>query len=207
LVSAVFRILILYLMTIDYFVDETFHLPANSSLETFYVFAVVGIERKKIKATRRALLGIANTNWWHSSKVIQTSNGRSRFKNIGRELGPHLMLEIFLSIPIARDDKSGEKTRNKLIKEIAKSISLRDRDSYISIEMRRSGGQLKLDRETIETIHMVRNKDFVRLQSPAQEPLLWLPDMLASSFRRRLLRENSDLLESFGKEVLVTFIR
>ena len=207
MVSDYFEILFLCVMTIDYFVDETFDVPANGSRGNFYVFAVVGIERQRIKATRRALLKITNTNWWHSSKAIQTSTGRSRLKTVGHELGAQLVLEIFMSTPIPQDDKSGEKTRKKLIQAIAQSISSRDPDSNISIEMRGSGGQLKRDRETIQAIQMGRNKDFVRLQSPAQETLLWLPDMLASSFRRRLLFEDSELLESFGKEVLVTLIR
>jgi hypothetical protein len=194
-------------MPLDFFIDETFHLPANGSGETFYVFAVVGLERSSVKTIRRRLLRMANTTWWHSSKIIQTSGGRTRFKRIGQELGRYLELEIFAMLPISPEDNSGEKARRRLIRYLTMHLASRDRHLSISFEMRKSGGQLKLDRDTIAAIHAEQNLPFIHLKSPAQEPMLWLPDMLASAFRKKLVTDSSDLLESFGKEVLVTFIR
>ncbi|MEO0313531.1 MAG: hypothetical protein RL140_761 [Actinomycetota bacterium] len=188
-------------MTLDYFVDETFHTPSNSGKTHFYVLALVGIERSQIKKLRRELKSIYAGTRWHSTEILARPNGRIKFLNLASRLGPFLELKIYVINPIPERDRTGELSRKYLIEHLIRAIQKADPESFVTFEQR-SGGQYVSDKKTLTNLN-VHGFNNWRVRSPADERLLWLPDTLATSYRRYLLNGDSGLMEGFNRIVTI----
>lgn len=193
------RRLIIVGMPFDYFVDETFHVPRSRGGPTFYVFAVVGVRRKKLASVTTQIHRRFQGKRWHSIEILARKNGLTKFHDFVSHFGPNINLQIFQLSPIDELDPTGELSRRKLIVEIVTRLSVGATSSYVIFE-KRAGGQLKLDKATLLILRLA-GYNRVRMKSPEDERILWLSDALAYAYRRYLVTGDSSLLNGFRNKV------
>ncbi len=184
-------------MPIDYFADETFHAPSNPGGSHFYVFALVGLERENLRHHREMLQSLVFRSKWHSSEMLGKQSGRDRFRKTVLHFSKFAHSYIFVVQQIPESDRTGEKTRRKLITFIVQNMLARDPKSFLIFENRGSLGQKNQDLETLRNTLSPQQRSQVRFQEPANEELLWLPDMLASAYRYHLTGKSDELFEMF----------
>lgn len=185
-------------MPIDYFVDETFHAPSNPGGSHFYAFALVGLERENLRHHGEKLQSLVVRPKWHSSEMLGKQSGRDRFRKTVLHFSKFAHLYIFVVERIPESDRTGEKTRSKLITFIVQNMLARDPKSFLIFENRGSLGQKNQDVETLRNTLSPQQRSQVRFQEPANEELLWLPDMLASAYRYHLTGKSNELFEMFA---------
>lgn len=184
-------------MPIDYFIDETFHAPSNPGGSHFYVFALVGLERENLRHYREELRRLVVRSRWHSSEMLGKQSGRDRFRKTVMYFSEFAHLHIFVVNQIPEADRTGENTRRKLITFIVRNMLTRDSESFLIFENRGSSGQKNQDLETLRGTLSLEQRSKVRFLEPANEELLWLPDMLASAYRYHLTGKSNELFEMF----------
>lgn len=190
-------------MPVDYFIDETFHLAQNSDRQTFYVFAVVGVDRRRLAELSNQMSGKYLGKRWHSIEILSRPNGLQKFQNFVSSFD-QLQLFIYQVSPLGISDRTGEDARRKLIFELVGRLPGTSSKSFAIFE-KRAGGQLRMDKESLSVL---RSQGFLnlRMKSPESEKILWLADALAYAYRRYFLTGDSSLLDSFPNHVSISTI-
>lgn len=193
-------------MPIDYFVDETFHAPSNPGDSHFYAFALVGLERDCLRLHRSMLQSLVSRSRWHSSEMLGKQSGRDKFRVTVLLFSKFAKQLVFVVDPIPQEDWTGENTRRKMITAIVRRMHSLDSESFLIFERRGSSGQKKLDLETLRCSLSPEQRSHVRFQDPANEVLLWLPDMLASAFRYKLIGKSNELFQMLVTEPEIIYL-
>ena len=190
-------------MPIDYFIDESFHAPANKGSTPFYIFALVGLERNFLRQARSQIKELVVRNKWHSAGMLGKPSGRKIFERTTSHFSPMARLVIFTVEPIPSNNSNAEGTRSKMMGKIVSFVLESDPNSFLIFEKRGSGGHQALDKKTLRTNLNDFELSRIRFEKPDREPLLWLPDMLASAYRQFMTKKATELLDAFSGPIEV----
>ncbi|MFT3887383.1 MAG: hypothetical protein QM713_04370 [Arachnia sp.] len=180
------------------YIDETYNL--DDRWAKFYVMTAVVVQADQRDLVRRALIARAGCGYWHTSEALRSSEGRRRAHDLLDYLG-HPEGSEFCVIAHARaieeHDTDGEQARAGCLTQILSRLSaLEDSVELFLLERRRGRRQSNQDAQTktdaVRAGHVPRHAQLLQL-SPGDEPLLWLPDLVCSAYRRQLTADDATL--------------
>jgi hypothetical protein len=192
------------------FLDESYQAPKDSShgQKTFYVLTAVLVEVFNMEELRDGLKQIASRNrsdgrtYWHTTEALL----EGRLDDIKDMLG-------FLSdgdeacvvthqVSVDDDDKDAERARLRCYHGLVKALSTKcdnwDPVRLFVLEERNEDHLMYTDdanhRGLVQGGHVPRHVELAQT-TPGCEPLLWLPDLVSSAYRRTLT--HTDVTSSF----------
>ena len=195
------------------FIDESYELGHRG---TFCVMAAVVAPKARLDDLRAAVHTVVGGSYWHTTEALRTPPGQQRALDLAelmaRVVGGCLLVHRRWVDP---GDSSGDRARRQclevlvhtlcagrpplagattlLILEQRNTRRARAYDALIVREMRKAG---TIDRQT----RLVQ-------ASPADEHLLWLPDLACSAFRRVIVRRDRRLIDPLRAVTHVVGVR
>lgn len=182
------------------FIDESYYAPSSGKGRTFYITAAVVVPVEGLESLRGDLIEVARTGYWHTAEAAQNSDGRLDILSMGQILRGKSKLICWLYEPLEQSDREGEAARakslrhgiNELVRKFLPSAGL------IIYESRQKGYQENADHRLIREMRAAGKLDRyfkIHAESPANEPLLWSPDLVAWSFRQEFLGRTSEYFD------------
>ena len=185
------------------FLDETYDGKSRTNTPAFYIVSGALIKAEHLARTRQDIQEIVGSNYWHSTEAMQTSQGKSTAVELLKYCS-EVKDTYFISHKIHINHKHLEHARRDCIKALLKECQREVSGlKAIIIEAQQKRSFDDWDRSTVR--QMKQNKELPRETafmsvSPYQEPLLWLPDLVALSYRRSLT--HSDTTSHYYKQYL-----
>jgi hypothetical protein len=178
------------------FIDESYYAPSSGTGKTFYITAAVVVATNELENLRNDLGAVAQTGYWHTSEAARHSDGRADIIKLSKALTNRAKAICWIYEPIEKSDREGEGARarslrygiNELVRKFLPAGGL------IVYESRQRGYQEKADQRLIGEMRSMGKLDryfMVHAESPANEPLLWAPDLVAWSYRQEFLGRSS----------------
>lgn len=183
------------------YLDETFHHGAAGA-DCFYVFTAVVVERAEMVDLRGELETIAGGSFWHTSDELLTEEGRKKAARMLDFLGkgPEVCV-ISHHTRVADGDEDLEGARRACLRGLAGKLSagtdpVGGRIDLMVLEERNPRNLSNLDRKNITVMRregLIHRSMLAVLISPKFEHLLWLPDLVASAYRRTFTHADDSL--------------
>lgn len=190
------------------YVDESLRGPQESG-KHFYILTAVVVAAEEREPLRTGIEEIVGGNFWHTSDELLTASGFSRAKKLLKYLGQgEETAAISVNTKIESSDTELEDARahcmSVLLPALERGSSRREPTSLVILERRRDRRQQNRDSKTHRDL--VTDKSISRhlrliQASPADEHLLWLPDLVSSAVRRKLVSNSDDLLSIIVSQI------
>lgn len=189
------------------FIDETYNAPDEGMEHTFYTICGVLITCENLPPTREELCEIVEKNYWHTTDELRTSTGKATVVDL-LEFCHEVDDLYFLAhkSPIT-EDMSTEDARQEclrgLFSHIGNTPELQSNTPLIVMEKRQDHAHDDADRALIKKLRQEKIIDRhtqVVITSPQDECLLWLPDLVAMAFRRKITHKD-DTAQYFDKYI------
>lgn len=195
------------------FVDEAFRGFERAGEHPFYVATAVVVERDDMEPVRKDLLELAGDSYWHTSEALRTEDGRRRASEMlaylaeGRE-----PCVVASTVTIDPDDRSLERARSSCLGALACSLSAGIEEVTPSVDVfvieKRNTEELnKADKNTHSSLisngELPRHHRLVQA-SPADDRLLWLPDVVSSAVRRSMAFADNVMYDQISDRI--TFV-
>lgn len=171
------------------YIDETYSTQGDANTPPYYIICGVLIRSKHLTQTRQDIQEIIGGRYWHTTEALQTPNGRETTEQL-LQYCSDIDDTYFISHRVSTDQTTIEQSRRACMKALLKHCQLKFPElKAVIIEARQTHRHNGKDRETIR--QMKRDKDLSRnvtlqIVSSAEEFLLWLPDLVAMTYRRRI---------------------
>lgn len=189
------------------FIDETMRSREERPEDLpFYLFTAVIVEPINFDQIRKDLFEISGSNYWHTTENLSTDSGRKKvfemlnYLNQGNEISV-----ISLYIGDALIPMTTKQQRNEALSKLFHKLFTIELINLAVLEKRNS---LTLIREDEKTLSVAKQRDLVPRSaqifqcSPAEERLLWLPDLVCSAKRQDLTRNDSRFLSVIQKKIV-----
>lgn len=191
--------------TLVAFIDKSYRAPAQALGRTsFYVLTAV-LFPHRLEEVRAALEAIAESSRWHTTDEAQSSAGQERITLMAAEVAACGAVVVAIQNPIPATDRNADQARRRcfevLLGDLCRTGSL-DPLGLVVFEQRRDTSQRRWDEETIRTL---RRQDkipqtlYVTAASPAEETLLWAPDVAAWALRRNHTHDDTTFIEPIAR--------
>jgi hypothetical protein len=179
------------------YIDESYYSPSSGAGKTFYITAAVVVSMDEIINLRRDLSALAKSGYWHTSEAARYSDGRSNIIKLNTALANRAKAICWIYEPLERSDREGEAARAKSLRHGINELVRKflPAGGLIVYESRQRGYQENADQRLIGEMRSLGKLDryfMVHAESPANEPLLWAPDLVAWSYRQEFLGRSSD---------------
>lgn len=192
------------------FLDESYQAPRDSSQGqmTFYVLTAVLVEVSDMEELRDGLKQIASRNrsdgraYWHTTEALHEERlddikDMLAFLSDGGEA-----CVVTHQVSVDADDKDAEIARLRcyygLVKALCTACDDWEAVRLFVLEERNEDHLMHTDdanhRALVQGGHIPRHVELVQT-TPGCEPLLWLPDVVCSAYRRTLT--HTDVTSSF----------
>lgn len=184
------------------FLDETYDLTGG---RPFYIMTAVVVDTDQITALRRELVdAVGESRYWHTTEALQTRAGYASAVGLCHLLGDENGSELCIITQhhyVDRTDSSGDRARAECLRGLSTALHRGDRPlrgsvSLVVLERRRDASQQNYDTKIVKDLRRdgLVSRGFTMAQaSPADEPLLWLPDLASMALRRRLTHRDPHL--------------
>ncbi|MGL5928848.1 MAG: hypothetical protein ACRCY8_07935 [Dermatophilaceae bacterium] len=193
------------------FVDETY--SAQPGHANFYVMSAVVVRAKERDGLREDLDNLVEEGYWHTSEALRTADGQDRtLRLLGCLDETYEACVIIHKTTVHTGDTDGESARQECLGRLLEALFRADSGTHdpvrlVVMEERRERRQNNNDRRTrAQLISSGRIDGTLRLLSvsPGADHLLWLPDLVCSAYRQKLLGRSSELLAQV--ELLTTVV-
>lgn len=192
------------------YLDETYRTPTDKPGENpFYVISAVVVRSEDRVGLAADLSHIVGANYWHTTEELKNEQGRMRVLELCKYLRegtePCLIACKIESFSAARGTE--ELRRICLLAMLGALWGGGDEWPPVELmilERRASANLVSADQHTMK---MARSNGLVGrsaqlLQvSPSVEPLFWLPDLVSSAVRQKLVHENGTYFDEFADQV------
>ncbi|MFM2023656.1 MAG: hypothetical protein RIR89_1048 [Actinomycetota bacterium] len=189
-----------------FYVDETFQLPEQDrDRKPFYALAAIGIPYEEEEPIRQFLKAIGHGEPIHGTELLRSDSGHKELLEISKRISHHC-IELVTSCPVAKNDRNGEKAREKLIKALSRHIIQHyPQTKQILFEQRLSGYTSEEDARTFKEVEKELKASGIDLAQAykTSEPLLWAADLLASSYRQMMTRAVDRYFDAWQAEVVI----
>ncbi len=189
-----------------FYVDETFKLPEQDrDRKPFYALAAIGIPYEEEEPIRQFLKARGHGDPLHGTELLRSDSGHKELMEISKRIS-HKCVELVTSCPVDRNDRNGEKAREKLIKALARHIIQHDpQTKQILFEQRLSGYPSEEDARTFKEVEKELKASGIDLEQAfkTSEPLLWAADLLATSYRQMMTRAIDRYFDAWQAEVVI----
>ncbi len=189
-----------------FYVDETFQLPEQDrDRKPFYALAAIGIPYEEEEPIRQFLKARGQGEPIHGTELLRSDSGHKELLEISKRISHHCV-EFVTSCPVAKNDRNGEKAREKLIKALSRHIIQHyPQTKQILFEQRLSGYTSEEDARTFKEVEKELKASGIDLAQAykTSEPLLWAADLLASSYRQMMTRAVDRYFDAWQAEVVI----
>lgn len=186
--------------------DESYSAPAEAGAgrPTFYVFSSVLVRVKDMDVLRGGLVDIAESDFWHTSDALKTEEGRTQTRTMLDYLAEGIEpCVITHRVSVDPEDSDAEDARKQCYQALAVALAAGRPGVWDPVDLlvleERSQSNLKnrdqaSHKELISTRQVPRQTRLLQT-SPACERLLWLPDLVASAYRRTITHNDRTLFD------------
>ncbi len=189
-----------------FYVDETFQLPEQDrDRKPFYALAAIGIPYEEEEPIRQFLKARGHGDPHHGTELLRSDAGHKELMEISKRIS-HKCIELVTSCPVDRNDRNGEKAREKLIKALARHIIQHyPQTKQILFEQRLSDYTSEEDARTFKEVEKELKASGIDLEQAykTSEPLLWAADLLATSYRQMMTRAIDRYFDAWQAEVVI----
>lgn len=194
------------------YLDESYYAPKQGKGQTFYIVSAVVVGRSKVGEVRATLLDLVGDDYWHTTTDARSLEGKETLRQSLDYLKAASKTLCWLSEPIDKSDREGEAARAAVHRAAVRELtrSYLPSAGMIVYEKRLSGYQANAD---ARVFNEMRNsgkvdRDFIiHPESPANELLLWAPDMVAWSYRQSFLDNDHAFFELLSESVHVQVVK
>ncbi len=183
------------------FLDESFELDVDR--QTFYLLAAVVAHRDDLDGLREGLRHEVGANYWHTTESILTDEGQKVAVRIASFLGDEGGAEtciVSCTMPVNTD---GDAARRTCFEQLAAALChgidpLPGPVHLMVLEQRQTRHERSFDEKVVKELRVnsvICRRCQLKQASPRDEPLLWLPDLVASAVRRKMTHRETKLLE------------
>lgn len=184
------------------FIDESYLEPSRAlgGGNTIYVVSAVLVPRARIRATRDKLVELTATGHWHTTERFRNPEGKEDILRMARYIARASATVVAVKAPLDAKDKGGEAARRACFEALVARLvggNLLDSNGLLVYEQRREAAQRKVDQATFRRLRSdgtIPDSFFVYEGSPAGEPLLWAPDVMAWATRRSIALDDHQWL-------------
>lgn len=183
------------------YLDESYSVdPAHP--HKFYIMSAVVVEPDQRDLLRSEIVAAAGSSWWHTTDALRSEDGRLRTHAMLTALADPAGTEwcvIAHRRAIEPGDVDGEEARaaalTALLAHLATGSSpVGDPVSLFVLERRRERRQANRDARTKAQAvadGVISARTSLLQVTPAEEQLLWLPDVVCSAYRQQVVRGDS----------------
>lgn len=180
------------------YLDETYNVSEKHK-ELYYVVAAVIVSPEERDILRAGIENIAEDNYWHTTESRRTHQGQQKIKEMLEYLADG-QEKVILSVhaKLQPGDKDGEKTRAKTLTLLLQELYNNHGVELCVLEKRRQNTEQRTDAHTKTTAvnkRIIPQSAFMIQETPSNEHLLWLPDLVASAYRQKLIGRSSQEFE------------
>lgn len=185
------------------FVDETYSVETHRTAR-FYVMSAVLVARTELRSLREALDEAVPSGWWHTTQELRKKN-LAGARELLELLDPDREVCVIThQMQVDPTDKTGEEARKTCLQSLLTSLYRGTGGHHLPVrlvvmEERNERSLNSRDRHTVADVKssgQVGTDLHVVATSPAAEHLLWVPDLVCSAYRRKLLSGRQDLYEA-----------
>lgn len=171
------------------YIDETYNKQGDDKRPPYYIIGGALIQARHLDATRKELREIVDGDYWHATEALQTTNGRETTEQL-LQYCANVDDTYFISHQAPIKQGTMEQARRSCMKALLRRCQqefpmLRT----IVVERRQTRHEDDMDRATLRELKKEGNfpqATPLLAVSPAEELLLWLPDLVAMAYRRQL---------------------
>ncbi|WP_315185760.1 DUF3800 domain-containing protein [Corynebacterium durum] len=171
------------------YIDETYNRQGDDKRPPYYIIGGALIQAKHLDATRKDLREIVDGDYWHTTEALQTANGRKTAKQL-LQYCADVDDTYFISHQASIKQGTMEQARRSCMKALLRRCQ---QDfpmlKVVVVEARQTNRDNNIDRITLRELKKEENfpqATPLLAVSPAEELLLWLPDLVAMAYRRQL---------------------
>lgn len=185
------------------YVDETFHVEEDGR-NRFYVMSAVVVLEADRDSLRTELDQLVPEGWWHTTDALRSQDGRERTRELLRLFRvPDETCVIVDKVKLDHRDTDGLQARREALGRL-----------LIDVHTAAHGGHPPVDLVMLEEQRVARINNFDRkvradlisegtigpslslvMASPGSEHLLWLPDLVCSAYRQKVLFQRAELFQ------------
>lgn len=187
------------------FVDETYSVDPSHA-ERFYVMTAVVVRATERDGLRDEVDRVVPSGWWHTTDALK----QKRFEEVEDLLAcldPRHEVSVLVHNARIEDaghvDETAEVAREACLGALMLALYSGTQGAHepvrlVVMEERRTGRQNNRDRRTrAGLVAQGLTGDDLRLSlvSPGSDHLLWLPDVVCSAYRQKILLQDSHFFE------------
>lgn len=183
------------------FLDETYHVEKDDR-RRFYVMAAVVVLHEDRDPLRDELDSLVPGGWWHTTDELRTDGGREHARSLLRTFRiPDETCVIVDKVALDEDDEDGTQARGAVLGRLLTAIhtaefGLHPPVNLAVIEEQREARKNNFDRSIRKKLieaKAISESMALASVSPGSEHLLWLPDLVCSAYRQKLLFQRDEL--------------
>lgn len=197
------------------FLDETYHVERDGR-RRFYVMAAVVVLHDDRDPLRDELDSLVPDGWWHTTDELRTDDGREHARSLLRTFRiPDETCVVVDKMSVADDDEDGMQARGAVLGRVLDVVHTAESGSHppvnlAVIEEQREARKNNFDRAVRKRLiseKTISESMALIAVSPGSEHLLWLPDLVCSAYRQKMLFQRTDLFEEIEELTHVLQLR
>lgn len=191
------------------FLDESFELDGDRP--TFYLLAAVVAHRDDLDDLRDGLRDEVGSDFWHTTESLLTEEGRKTAVQVSTYLGAEGGSEICIVSCKKPIETDGDTARRECFEQLGTALCqgidpLPGSVHLMVLEQRETRHERSFDEKIVKDLRSdqkICRRCQLKQASPRDEPLLWLPDLVAAAVRREMTHRETELLEPIDRIVTV----
>ncbi len=183
------------------FLDETYHVEKDDR-RRFYVMAAVVVLHEDRDPLRDELDALVPDGWWHTTDELRTDEGREHARSLLQTFRiPDETCVIVDKVALDDGDEDGTQARGAVLGRLLTAAHTAEFGSHppvnlAVIEEQREARKNNFDRlirKQLMEAKTIGESMALASVSPGSEHLLWLPDLVCSAYRQKLLFQRNEL--------------
>lgn len=183
------------------YLDETYHVEKDGR-RRFYVMAAVVVLHQDRDPLRDELDAMVPGGWWHTTEELRTDDGREHARSLLRTFRvPDETCVIVDKVALDDDDEDGIQARGTVLGRLLTAVHTAESGTHppvslAVIEEQREARKNNFDRSIRKQLiadKAITESMALASVSPGSEHLLWLPDLVCSAYRQKLLFQRDEL--------------
>ena len=170
------------------FVDQSYVAPEEDFSESFYILVGTAIKFEHLGSTRSLLRETAQSSYWHTTESMRSCDGRKKVEEMLKLCDDFEDLQYIACLRPLQRNQDIEHARQDCLEQLITTLTKNEHSlKGIIFEARHSQSDNDKDRNTLKRmrkkklLHPEINLAWV---SPADETCLWIPDLVAFTYRR-----------------------
>lgn len=192
------------------YLDETYRARTDRPDEApFYLFTAVIVAAQDRAGLTADLLSIVGSNYWHTTDNLKREADHPKVLELCKYLGEGVE-PCLIACKVEDSTGSGDAEEMRRTCMLALFGALcTGGDAWPTVDLlimerRADRQQVSADQHTVKMARsqqVIGRATRVEQVSPSLEPLLWLPDLVSSAARQRIVKGNSTFYDEFASLV------